>query len=64
MSRRVVMAVAVAGVVVAGAGASYADSGSTDRKPQHELCLLLSQDPDHSSTQDLCVNWPGPVRHF
>jgi len=62
MSRRVVMGVALVGVLVGGAGAAFADTGGSDtRKPQHELCLLLSQDPDHSSTQDLCVTWPGPV---
>jgi hypothetical protein len=60
MSRRVVMGVALVGVLAGGAGAAFADTGET-RKPQHELCLLFSQDPDHSSTQDLCVTWPGPV---
>jgi hypothetical protein len=63
MSRRCVMGVALVGVLVGGAGAAFADTGdSGTRRPQHELCLLLSQDPDHSSTQDLCVTWPGPVR--
>jgi hypothetical protein len=63
MSRRVVMGVALAGVLLGGAGAAFADTGDSDTRKQHELCLLLSQDPDHSSTQDLCVTWPGPVRH-
>jgi len=65
MSRRVVMGVALVGVLAGGAGAAFADTGSSDtRKPQHELCLLFSSDPDHSSTQDLCVTWPGPVNHL
>ena len=62
MSRRVVMGVALVGVLAGSTGAAFADGGDADtRKPQHELCLLFSQDPDHSSTQDLCVTWPGPV---
>jgi len=65
MSRRVVMGVALVGVLAGSAGAAFADTGSSvTRKPQHELCLLFSQDPDHSSTQDLCVTWPGPVNQL
>jgi hypothetical protein len=60
MTRRVVVAVTLLGVLGGGAGAAFADNGPS-RKPDHELCLLLSGDPDHSTTQDYCITWPGPV---
>ncbi|HET7531353.1 MAG TPA: hypothetical protein VFJ98_10380 [Mycobacteriales bacterium] len=62
MSRRVILAVVLVGVV-GGSATAFADPGSpTDsRKPTHELCLLLSKDPQHQTTQDYCVTWPGPV---
>ena len=59
MRRRVLMSLVLLGVV-GGSASAFADNG-TPRKPMHELCIVTSGDPDHSTTQDYCINWPGPV---
>jgi hypothetical protein len=59
MIRRVVFGVVL--LAVAGSSVSaLADSGDP-RQPTHELCIAMSKDPDHQTTQDYCITWPGPV---
>ena len=61
MIRRVIFGVVL--LSVAGTAASaLADTGSTTgRGLTHELCIVMSKDPDHHSSQDYCITWPGPV---
>ena len=59
MTRRVVLSVVL--LAIAGSGVSaFAETG-VPSKPTHELCVVTSKDPDHNSTQDFCITWPGPV---
>jgi hypothetical protein len=66
MIRRVVFGVVL--LSMAGTAASaLADTGTgtgsgTDKRGlTHELCIAMSKDPDHHSSQDYCITWPGPV---
>jgi hypothetical protein len=59
MNRRAVVGAILLAVVAGGAG--VASAGEPKGKPHHELCVITSSDPDHSSTQDFCITWPGPV---
>jgi hypothetical protein len=59
MIRRVIFGVVLISVAGTAAGA-LADTGNS-RQPTHELCVAVSKDPDHHSSQDYCITWPGPV---
>jgi len=61
MIRRVIFGVVL--LSVAGTAASaLADTGTDPKRGlTHELCVVMSKDPDHHSSQDYCVTWPGPV---
>ena len=59
MTRRVIFGVVLISVAGTAVGA-LADTGET-RKPTHELCIVMSQDPDHASSQDYCITWPGLI---
>jgi hypothetical protein len=62
MIRRVIFGVVL--LSVAGTAASaLADTGSGDKQRglTHELCVVMSKDPNHHTSQDYCITWPGPV---
>jgi hypothetical protein len=59
MIRRVIFGVVL--VSVAGTAVSALADAGDQRKPMHELCVAVSKDPDHHTSQDYCVTWPGPV---
>jgi hypothetical protein len=59
MIRRVIFGVVL--VSVAGTAVSALADAGDQRTPMHELCVAVSKDPDHHTSQDYCVTWPGPV---
>jgi hypothetical protein len=59
MIRRVIFGVVLVSVAGTAVGA-LADTGD-ERRPTHELCVAMSQDPNHHGSQDYCITWPGPV---
>jgi hypothetical protein len=59
MIRRVVFGVVLLALAGTTVGA-LADTGQ-ERKPMHELCIATSKDPNHQTSQDYCITWPGPV---
>jgi hypothetical protein len=61
VTRRVILSVVV--LAIAGGGVSAFAEPTSPGKPTHELCVATSKDPDHNTTQDFCITWPGPVRH-
>lgn len=60
MKRRLVIAASV--LVVAGIGSGIAANAGTPTVPTHNICVLMSGDPDHQNAQYLCVGWPGSNR--
>ena len=60
MIRRVIFGVVL--LAVGGSAVSaLADTGNP-RGLTHELCVVMSKDPNHHGSQDYCITWPGPVR--
>ena len=55
MTRRLILATCLLGVIGGTAGAALAD-GPVHGRP-HELCVVLTK--TDNSTQDYCVNWTG-----
>ena len=59
MIRRVIFGVVL--ISIAGTAVGALADQTEPRKPAHELCLVTSKDPDHNSSQDYCITWPGPI---
>jgi hypothetical protein len=59
MTRRLILATCLIGVIGGSAGVALADTGVNQRP--HELCLVLTK--DNGTTQDYCINWKSaPVQ--
>ena len=61
MIRRVILGVVLLSVAGTAASALADTGGSTGRGLTHELCIVMSKDPNHHTSQDYCITWPGPV---
>jgi len=57
MSRRLILATCLLGMIGGTAGAALAD-GPVKRQP-HQICLVLAKDDSGAHTQDYCVDWTG-----
>jgi hypothetical protein len=55
MTRRLILATCMLGVIGGTAGTALASSPVTGRP--HELCLVLTK--ADNTTQDYCINWTG-----
>jgi len=53
MTRRLILATCLLGIIGGSAGAALADGPV--RSHRHELCVVLTKADD--TTQDYCVNW-------
>jgi hypothetical protein len=60
MTRRLILATCLLGVIGGSAGAALADGPV--RGHGHQLCVVLTK--HDNTTQDYCVNWNGaPIKH-
>lgn len=56
MTRRLVLATCLLGVIGGGTATAFA-SAPVHNKP-HQLCLVLTK--ADNTTQDYCIDWTGP----
>jgi hypothetical protein len=55
MTRRIVLATCLVGLLGGAAGTALADGGAATKQKPHQLCVVLTK--DNGTTQDYCVDW-------
>ena len=56
MTRRIVLATCLVGLIGGAAGTALADTASTTNKP-NQICVVVYK--SNGTTQDYCVDWTG-----
>ena len=60
MSRRIVLATCLVGLIGGAASTAFADTATASKKP-NQICVVVYK--DSGPTQDYCVDWSGAPTH-
>jgi len=60
MTRRIVLATCLLGLLGGAAGTALADTATANRKP-NQVCVVVYK--DNGTTQDYCVDWTGAPKY-